>query len=433
MFGRTNAGETIGGRLPMFSYTGNYILGKDALNNPCVKFLTSGTLLFTNLKNAPYGIDIFAVGAGGGGSGGTGYWGGGGGGSGYTSTVYNIQVEENVEYTVTIGAGGAGGAKNTVGKNGSASSLGSFITANGGSGGAKNADGGTGGSGGGGGVRYNDVGGAGGSNGEHGMYLSTTSKVHIGGTGQGLTTGLFGDPNGELYAGGGGGGAGATGNADTVGIGADGGANGGYGTTVPTEAAANTGGGGGGGGYNGAGGKGGSGVVIFRCTTKPLVKEIITETLLAPGIQKIEFTGMLAKEGDNLGEPYWVSSTSTFKTNGNENGVLYSKASIDLTKIRYFSIHIDTLTSWKGGVAPSFFIVSSKPVTATDANNTVTKNWTMPYGVSETGTNNNVTRVCGVQNYVGNYYIGIIIEGASALSNQTAIASGITITCTKEV
>lgn len=287
MFGRTNAGEIIGGRLPMFSYTGNYILGKDALNNSCVKFLTSGTLLFTDLKNAPYGIDIFAVGAGGGGSGGTGYWGGGGGGGGYTSTVYNIQVEENVEYTVTIGAGGAGSAKNTAGKNGGASSLGSFITANGGSGGKKNVDGGAGGSGGGGGVRYNDVSGAGGSDGKQGMQLVATSRAHIGGIGQRLTTRLFGNPNDELYAGGGGGGAGATGNANTVGIGADGGANGGYGTTAPTEATANTGGGGGGGGYNGVGGKGGSGIVVFRCAQESQTKKTTVETLLAPGIQNI--------------------------------------------------------------------------------------------------------------------------------------------------
>lgn len=57
-----------------------------------IRFLTSGTLRFTDLKSAENGIDIFMVGGGGNGAS---YGGGGGGGSGYTKTRKNYTVALN--------------------------------------------------------------------------------------------------------------------------------------------------------------------------------------------------------------------------------------------------------------------------------------------------------------------------------------------------
>lgn len=246
--------------VPEFTYTGTYELVDDndqdisgALNtaNWKIRFLTGGTLSFSNLYGAADGIDIFLVGGGGGG--GTGN--GGGGGGGYTATVLNQTVSTNTNYSVTIGAGGASGGQNLAG---GSSAFGELGSANGGTGGAgagaaSNYHGGNGGSGG--GAHFNATNAAnGGSDGSDGY--GNASYI---GTGQGTTTREFAEAGATLYAGGG---------AGAYGTGGDGGgADGGNGShTSGYDAAANTGGGGGGGkdGSQFPGGAGGSGIVIIR-------------------------------------------------------------------------------------------------------------------------------------------------------------------------
>ena len=70
-----------------------------------IRFLTSGTLTFTNLNGAEGGIDVFLVG--GGGAGGNGVWAsgyvqpnqrGGGAGAGYTMTKTGVSVTINTPY-----------------------------------------------------------------------------------------------------------------------------------------------------------------------------------------------------------------------------------------------------------------------------------------------------------------------------------------------
>lgn len=248
--------------VPEFTYTGTYELvddnGQDisgALNtaNWKIRFLTGGTLSFSNLYGAADGIDIFLVGGGGGG--GTGN--GGGGGGGYTATVPNQTVLTNTNYSVTIGAGGASGGQNLAG---GSSAFGEFGSADGGKGGAgagvsPSYTGGDGGSGG--GSNYNKPSGStsnGGSDGSNGY--GNTSAI---GKGQGTTTREFAEAGATLYAGGGGSAYGAGGDG--------GGADGGNGShTSGYDAVANTGGGGGGGkdGSQFPGGAGGSGIVIIR-------------------------------------------------------------------------------------------------------------------------------------------------------------------------
>lgn len=229
--------------VPVFTYTGSYDYILDSAKDWRVKFLTSGTLIFNKIKGT---VDLFLVGGGGGGNSGT-YAGGGGGG--YTGTWKNVPVAVGTVYSIVVGAGGYSGAGGTT------SALGHLV-----SGGLVNNDhGGNGGSGG--GAYSSTKGGYGGSNGGNGETI-----VSKGGTGQGFTTGEFGEPTGALYGGGGGGGVGCDGCQSYYGVGGSGG--GGRGGAYLVAAAAgkvNTGGGGGGCAMTPSNGAaGGSGIVILR-------------------------------------------------------------------------------------------------------------------------------------------------------------------------
>ena len=224
--------------IPEFTYTGDYEIVNDSdepitvsEGNWKIRFLTSGTLTFTNLNGAENGIDVFLVG--GGGNGET-IRGARGGGGGYTKTVKGVSIAIATPYTITIGA-----------SSGTTSAFGAS---------ANGASGANGGSGGGGGGSSSGTPGNGGSNGGNG----TAGNVSQGGTGQGRTTREFGKSTGKLYSGGGGGsaaGAGAAGDS-TAGAGAA------YGGAAK-NGVANTGGGGGA-AYGGTAGHGGSGIVIIR-------------------------------------------------------------------------------------------------------------------------------------------------------------------------
>lgn len=224
--------------IPEFTYTGDYEIVNDSdepitvsQDNWKIRFLTSGTLTFTNLNGAEDGIDVFLVG--GGGNGET-IRGARGGGGGYTKTVKGVSIAIATPYTVTIGA-----------SSGTSSAFGAS---------ANGASGANGGSGGGGGGSSSGTPGNGGSNGGNG----TAGNVSAGGTGQGTTTREFGESTGKLYSGGGGGSAaneGAAGDS-TAGAGAA------YGGAAK-NGVANTGGGGGA-AYGGTAGHGGSGIAIIR-------------------------------------------------------------------------------------------------------------------------------------------------------------------------
>ena len=231
--------------IPKFTYTGAYEVVDDNDNlitetttNWKIKFLSSGTLTITDLREAAAGIDIFLVGGGAnGGGGGSGYTydqirGGDGGGGGYTTTLKGQLLSTNVEYQIIVG------------KAGEASSAFGFV-ANGGSG--RN----------------------GGSIGGQGSSGATTaaSGSSNGSGGQGTTTREFGESTGKLYAAGGGGGGGSWGTANGYGGagGQGGGGRGGNGCDAFGEPGlSNTGSGGGGGGSWASGGRGGSGIVIIR-------------------------------------------------------------------------------------------------------------------------------------------------------------------------
>lgn len=224
--------------IPEFTYTGDYEIVNDSdepitvsQDNWKIRFLTSGTLTFTNLNGAENGIDVFLVG--GGGNGET-IRGARGGGGGYTKTVKGVSIAIATPYTVTIGA-----------SSGTSSAFGAS---------ANGASGADGGSGGGGGGSSSGTSGNGGSNGGNG----TAGNVSNGGTGQGTTTREFGESTGKLYSGGGGGSAAYAGAAgdSTAGAGAN------YGGAAK-NGVANTGGGGGG-AYDGTAGRGGSGIAIIR-------------------------------------------------------------------------------------------------------------------------------------------------------------------------
>ena len=257
--------------LPKFTYTGDYEIVNDdneaietSSGNWKIRFLTSGTLVFSVLNGAENGIDVFLVGGGGGGGKSQKQSvGSGGGGGGYTNTQKNTAITAGTSYGIVIGAGGASAVAG-----GNTSAFGA--AANGGAAG-NGANGGAGGSGGGGGGYSKDYAGAnGGSDG------STPDKVTSGGTGgagQSATTREFGDTNGKLYAGGGGGGSGISGGGTASEAGAGGANGGGAGGVkdVGADGEANTGGGGGGGGQKTAsgktaenGGSGGSGIVVIR-------------------------------------------------------------------------------------------------------------------------------------------------------------------------
>ena len=243
--------------IPEFTYTGDFEIVSDddqpitvSQDNWKIRFLTSGTLIFTSLNGAEEGIDVFLVGGGGGSQGvnvGT-----GGGGGGYTTTEMAVSITVGTSYDIIIGAGGSGSADG-----GTSSAFG--VSA---SGGRKNngANGGNGGSGGGGYQHAESTGsctgGSDGGNGGNG-YGST------GGTGQGTTTREFGDGSGKLYAGGGGGSSSKGTNYPEGGAGG-GGKGGRYaGGGNGTNGEANTGGGAGGAASNGYT-SGGSGIVIIR-------------------------------------------------------------------------------------------------------------------------------------------------------------------------
>ena len=246
---------------PTYTYTGSSQLIDDGNGNWRIKFLTSGTLTFTNLGTGVNGIDVFLVGGGGGGrTGSQSVNGAGGGGGGYTTTKKGHTVSAGSSYNIVIGAGGA------TNSNGGTSSAFGFSAAGGkyGSPGSSNfgvevAIGGNGGSGGGGGTSHQGYGGNGGSNGSNG----SNGTGGNGGTGQGTTTREFGESDGTLYAGGG---AGTEGKAGAGGGGV-------YNNTNNSDkyyvanGTANTGGGGGGGAFNFIkGGTGGSGIVVIRNT-----------------------------------------------------------------------------------------------------------------------------------------------------------------------
>ena len=242
--------------IPEFTYTGDYEIVNDSdepitvsQGNWKIRFLTSGTLTFTNLNGAEGGIDVFLVGGGGGTK-----WsvGGkihsGGAGGGYTQTGKAIPVTTNTPYTIDIGSGGIGAA------DGGTTSA--FGLSSGGGGHPTGSDGAAGGSGGGGYVHANSSGtsgaGNGGSDGSDGIAAS--SGGGDGGKGQGTTTREFGEENGKLYAGGG---AGASNKSGVSPVGGAGG-----GGNMGSDGATNTGGGAGN-AINGTH-NGGSGIVVVR-------------------------------------------------------------------------------------------------------------------------------------------------------------------------
>jgi hypothetical protein len=250
-----------------FEYTGTY---NERLDDGVVELLTSGVLTVTKDTY----IDAFLVGGGGAGNGSSGgfnsTWNGGGGGAGgFTKTIKKALLQENVEYSVVIGAGGiALSGENAYGKVGPAggNTVAFGYTVEGGKSASSTWDGGNGGSGGGVGGTKRSVStdgnpGDGASDGNNALTIGT----RIGGTGQGTTTREFGEATGKLYAGGGAGGMGS--GSSTAASGGEGG-----GAKQQTSAAANTGGGGGGSGsaqvvsgdYVSYPGSGGSGIVCIR-------------------------------------------------------------------------------------------------------------------------------------------------------------------------
>ena len=229
--------------------------------------------------------DLFVVG--GGGSGGTTngfsssstnfFNAAGGGAGGHTASVFNKNLSGK-KLKCLIGAGGTASTNGSGNKGGSTSvSVGNEVIceAEGGEGGQANQPG----SGGSGGGRFEKgdstdasvVGGNGGSNGSDGDLAYGTY-----GRGQGTTTRAFGEPTGELYAGGGGG-AGlyvktsSSYNAKGGNGGAGGGGNGNAkktGNVIANSGTNNTGSGGGGAvttsEYTPQSGAGGSGIILIR-------------------------------------------------------------------------------------------------------------------------------------------------------------------------
>lgn len=250
--------------IPDFTYTGDFEIVSDddqpitvSQGNWKIRFLTSGTLIFTNLNGAENGIDVFLVGGGGGGSRAA-------GGGGYTKTLKAVKVTVGTAYAIEVGAGGIAGVGNSKAGSSGGTSNAFGVSANGGeakTNGASSYVGSNGGSGGGAGSS-NGAGGQGGSDGSDGFHRDGTHRDS--GTGQGATTREFGESGGKLYAGGGGG----VGTTTPANGGAGGGGAGGSTSGGATSGETNTGGGGGGAANNKAGGSGGSGIVVIRNTRR---------------------------------------------------------------------------------------------------------------------------------------------------------------------
>ena len=248
--------------IPEFTYTGDYEIVSDddqpittSQDNWKIRFLTSGTLTFTNLNGAENGIDVFLVGGGGGGSRAA-------GGGGYTKTLKAVKVTVGTAYAIEVGAGGIAGVNNSKAGSSGGTSNAFGASANGGeakTNGATSFVGANGGSGGGAGSS-NGSGGRGGSDGSDGFHRNGTNQDS--GKGQGTTTREFGESGGKLYAGGGGG----VGTTTPANGGAGGGGAGGSTRGGATSGETNTGGGGGGAANRKAGGAGGSGIAIIRNT-----------------------------------------------------------------------------------------------------------------------------------------------------------------------
>lgn len=231
-------------RIPKFTYTGSYKIVNDdgetittSKDNWRIRFLTSGTLKFTDLNGAADGIDVFCCG--GGGDGGNGHdtydIPGAGGGGGYTKTLKGVSVAVGTSYTIKVG--GSGGKSSGFGcsANGGLDGTGDLQSEAGHEGG----DGGSGGN-------APWATGTGGTDGGNGTSYTNNGTRMPGGTGQGKTTREFGESSGPLYATGGSGGSSSSGTGKS--------------------GASNTGNGGRGGGGAGAayGGSGGSGIVVIR-------------------------------------------------------------------------------------------------------------------------------------------------------------------------
>lgn len=245
--------------IPEFTYTGDFEIVSDddqpitvSQDNWKIRFLTSGTLTFTNLNGAENGIDVFLVGGGSGG-------GRAAGGGGYTKTLKAVKVSVGTAYLIEVGAGGIAGVGNSKAGSSGGTSNAFGASANGGkaNGTASSYIGANGGSGGGAGSS-NGAGGQGGSDGSDGFHRDGTHRDS--GKGQGTTTREFGESGGKLYAGGGGG----VGTTTPANGGAGGGGAGGNTSSGATSGETNTGGGGGGAANNKAGGSGGSGIVVIR-------------------------------------------------------------------------------------------------------------------------------------------------------------------------
>lgn len=252
-------------QIPKFTYSGEYLIIDDSEKTGIegsyrIKFLTSGTMIIEQSPKEYY-VDVFCVGGGGSGRNASSNVPCGGGG--YTNTVYNLWIGTKDGITlrntiaVDIGNGGISAPTTASTRDGSQSAFRSSgftgteydftVSANGGKAGENNASGkgGDGGSGGG------SSSGKGGIDGSNGKTSTTGSYTQTGGLGQGFTTREFGEPDGDLYAGGG------SGQTITT---SPGGGGGGYGpaSSSTKHGLPHTGGGG------GAQGNGGSGIVIIR-------------------------------------------------------------------------------------------------------------------------------------------------------------------------
>ena len=286
-------------RVPSFTYTGSSQIVDDndnIISNPStyignwkIRFLTSGTLTFSNSTGLGSGIDIFVVGGGGTGARGGEYImqsrGGGGGGGGAAITVIKFPAATGNSYSIVIGGNQS---NSSFGLSGTA-----YFTAL--AGGTPEAPSYTSS---GGHVAPVGTGGAGRLSGQTSYYGASNVIVQTGGAGNGSAGNYeFNGSSGKRYGAGGSPGTGGVaqssgGYSSTPGSGgADGGGKGGagcsyvnqgrgystYGGYDGTAGTANTGsGGGGGGGYCGYsststgtfgwGAAGGSGIVIIRNT-----------------------------------------------------------------------------------------------------------------------------------------------------------------------
>ena len=251
--------------LPIFTYTGTYQLVEDDdtviasgtnskvtipssystyTGNWKIRFLTSGTLTFHELRSAADGIDTFLVG--GGGNGGSSYAtqagrngyaaGGGGGGGGYRTTNKGVSVSTTKTYSISIGAARtqttAFGYTAKAGSNGSGGSADLTTCSGGPAGGSGGSAGGRGGvnvcspyNGSAGGCEFDDCnfssnrygGGGGGGHGHNGgLYIGQPQSEGVGQPGSGGSGGGgtgnnqyrgYNTHNGQANTGGGGGGA----------------------------------------------------------------------------------------------------------------------------------------------------------------------------------------------------------------------------------